>query len=77
MKEHLTAGEAWEDFWNWLLEGEGREVWAGLDRNKRNYIHKAQHAHKRGKLGPVRIKGIFDTYAPGRYEYVEGFILKQ
>ena len=76
MEKHLTAGEAWADFWKWLQEGEGKSVWAALDRNKRNYIHKANHNHKRGTLGYIRIKNILLEHAPDRYKAVEGFILK-
>lgn len=77
MQEILSPEKAWQDFYEWIRQ---QPKWADIKGKERLRIYEANAAAKgqRGhRLGPVRMKSIFDKYAPGRYEYIEGFILKE
>lgn len=77
MQKPLTPIEAFNDFLDWVQES-GK--WETLTKQERNRIITARRDRdglRRGLgLGTDRIKSILFKHAPGRYEYVEGFILK-
>jgi len=77
MERHLTAGEAWQDFWRWIREPEQADRWRDISREEKNYLGKADIHHRQGKLGDTRIKNALEKYAPDRYTAVGGFIVKE
>lgn len=77
MEKHLTAYEAWDDFWKWLREPEQSGLWESLSRERKQYLYKADINRRNGALGYTRIKNILSEHAPDRYTAVEGFILKE
>lgn len=76
MERHLTAGEAWADFWQWIREPQQAERWKRISREEKNYLGKIDIHHREGKLGEKRIKNALAKYAPDRYQYVGGFVVR-
>lgn len=68
MEKHLTALEAWNDFWAWIRH---QEKWRDISRREKQYLYKAQKAARDGVLGYDRVKRLLTTYAHGRYQFSE------
>lgn len=78
MEKQLTPLEAFSDFLFWL---ENSGTWNELTPAEKNRVITARRDRdgKRApiKLGVERIKSILTSYAPGRYEFREGVIIKE
>lgn len=72
MITHLTQAQAFEDFLSWIKQ---QPEWAKMKRPAKQYIYKARQAQRLGKLGTVRMIGLFEKYAPGRYRVEVSFVL--
>lgn len=72
METLITATEAWADFWAWIRL---QESWSNIPRRNKQYLYKAEKAHREDRLGSRRIERILTQYAPGRYEFREVVIL--
>lgn len=73
MERLLTLGEAWSDFFAWIKT---QEAWAKIPRNQKQYLYKADSDLASGRLGQRRIRGILSKYAPDRYEFIEGVVVR-
>lgn len=67
MEKHLTLKEAFEDFFAWLKTQEVWKTTGRMTRLEKQYIYKARQHLRAGRLGPDRLDGLLEKYAPGRY----------
>ena len=79
--EILTHLEAWDIFYKELRASEQWATLSDKDKNalitaERDRHGKRMEAGKVLNLGYDRAKRLIDTYAAGRFEWVEGAILK-
>lgn len=70
---NMTLQEAWNDF-VYSLHTSGR--WDTLERSERQYIDKANRQIKRGAMPVRKVRGLFDRYAPGVYQFKEAIFTK-
>ena len=73
MERMLTPAEAWHDFFAWIKT---QENWADIPRTEKQYLYKADSDLAKCRLGQKRIRGILRKYAPDRYEFVEGVVVR-
>jgi hypothetical protein len=71
MGELLTIKETWKEFWAWLKT---QPAWKEMSRAEKQYMDKTNRGVKAGQPMSERVRRILDKYAPGRYEFVEGFM---
>ena len=64
----LTLQQAWADF-IYGLHHSGK--WETLSRSERQYFDKTNRAVKRGEMPVRKVRGLFDRYAPGVYQFRE------
>ena len=69
----MTLQEAWADF-IFGLHQSGK--WDTLSRSKRQYFDKTNREVKSGALPVRKVKALFNTYAPGVYEFKNVFFTK-
>lgn len=77
MEKQLTYLEAWADFWQWIRQPEQAPRWADIDRQKKQYLYKANIDYNSSRLGYERTKNLLMEYAPDRYDFREAVILKE
>ena len=72
MNSEMDERQAWRDFYDVVRPG----IWGGLSRNERRIINTAEadfwgrRRYRDGKairLGPDRVVGLLDRFAPGVY----------
>ncbi len=69
----LNLQDAWNDFESTLKQS-GR--WKELTRKQREYIYRTKIEIKRGAIPVRRVRGLFDRYAPGVYQFKEAIFTK-
>lgn len=74
MNTPLTQAQAFENFLAWIKQ---QPIWVDMPRTEKQYIYKARQAQRLGKLGTVRIIGLFNKYCPDRYRVEVSFVLLQ
>lgn len=73
-KEILTPSETWSNFWAWIkLQPE----WESIGRSRKQYLYKTDREMKQGTVKVKRLQRILETHAAGRYEYADGFVIRE
>lgn len=73
MEKILTPAQAWAEFYKWALD---KEKGPDISYDNRRYLMKTNLDMEAGKCGNLRLKNIFERFAPGRYKFIDlsGFI---
>lgn len=73
MEKILTPAQAWAEFYKWALD---KENGPDISYDNRRYLMKTNLDMEAGKCGNLRLKNIFERFAPGRFKFIDlsGFI---